>query len=235
MKHDTLLKEASRIIEPYGIPKGDRFRLKDHDPGDTNGLKDKHAAEGLLEDSIACLSHFQEMLYAQDRWALLLIFQAMDAAGKDGAIKHVMSGVNPQGCDVHSFKSPSPEELTTTTCGASTNPFLNAAKSVSSTVLTTKKSSLSACIPRIFARKSFPTASSGSTSGRSATKISTPLSATSLATASSSASSFSTSPRKNKEGASSSASKTQKRTGSSPWLTSRSAAFGRIISRLMRK
>jgi PPK2 family polyphosphate:nucleotide phosphotransferase len=111
MKHDKLLKEASRIIEPYGIPKGDKFRLKDHDPGDTNGLKHKHAAEGLLEDSIACLSHFQEMLYAQDRWALLLIFQAMDAAGKDGAIKHVMSGVNPQGCDVHSFKSPSPEEL----------------------------------------------------------------------------------------------------------------------------
>ena len=111
MKHDKLLKEASRIIEPYGIPQGDKFRLKDHDPGDTNGLKDKHAAEGLLEDSIACLSHFQEMLYAQDRWALLLIFQAMDAAGKDGAIKHVMSGVNPQGCDVHSFKSPSPEEL----------------------------------------------------------------------------------------------------------------------------
>jgi PPK2 family polyphosphate:nucleotide phosphotransferase len=111
MKHDKLLKEASRIIDPYGISKGDKFRLKDHDPGDTNGLKDKHAADGLLEDGIACLSHLQEMLYAQDRWAVLLIFQAMDAAGKDGAIKHVMSGVNPQGCDVHSFKSPSPEEL----------------------------------------------------------------------------------------------------------------------------
>jgi PPK2 family polyphosphate:nucleotide phosphotransferase len=111
MKHDKLLKEASRIIEPYCITKGDKFRLKDHDSADINGIKDKHAAQSLLEDGIACLSHFQEMLYAQDRWALLLIFQAMDAAGKDGAIKHVMSGVNPQGCEVHSFKSPGPEEL----------------------------------------------------------------------------------------------------------------------------
>src|SRR5437667_10796799 len=111
MKHDKLLKEASHIIEPYCIPKGEKFRLKDFEPADTNGIKDKRAAQALLDDGIACLSHFQEMLYAQDRWALLHIFQAMDAAGKDGAIKHVMSGVNPQGCDVHSFKSPSPEEL----------------------------------------------------------------------------------------------------------------------------
>src|SRR5947208_218723 len=89
MKHDKLLKEASHIIEPYCIPKGEKFRLKDFEPADTNGIKDKRAAQGLLEDGIACLSHFQEMLYAQDRWALLLIFQAMDAAGKDGAIKHI--------------------------------------------------------------------------------------------------------------------------------------------------
>ena len=111
MRHNRLLKEASRIIEPYCITRGEKFRLKDHHPADTNGVKDKHAAQGLLEEGVACLSHLQEMLYAQDRWALLLIFQAMDAAGKDGAIKHVMSGINPQGCDVHSFKSPSPEEL----------------------------------------------------------------------------------------------------------------------------
>ena len=111
MKHGELCKEASRIIEPYCITKGEKLRLKDHDPADTNGLKAKHQAEGLLEDSTALLSHMQEKLYAQDRWALLLIFQAMDAAGKDGAIKHVMSGVNPQGCDVFSFKSPSNEEL----------------------------------------------------------------------------------------------------------------------------
>ena len=111
MKHDKLLKEAARFIEPYCITKGEKFRLKKHDPADTDGVKDKRAAQSLLEDGIACLSQFQEMLYAQDRWALLLIFQAMDAAGKDGVIKHVMSGVNPQGCDVHAFKSPSSEEL----------------------------------------------------------------------------------------------------------------------------
>jgi len=111
MKHRKLCKEASRIIEPYCIAKGEKFRLKDHDPADTNGIKDKQQAQGLLEDGTALLSHMQEKLYAQDRWALLLIFQAMDAAGKDGAIKHVMSGVNPQGCDVSSFKSPSSEEL----------------------------------------------------------------------------------------------------------------------------
>jgi PPK2 family polyphosphate:nucleotide phosphotransferase len=111
MKHGKLLKEASRLVEPYQITKGEKFRLKDHDPADTNDLKDKQQAQGLLEESIELLSHMQEKLYAQDRWALLLIFQAVDAAGKDGAIKHVMSGVNPQGCDVFSFKSPSSEEL----------------------------------------------------------------------------------------------------------------------------
>src|SRR5881296_138104 len=111
MKHGKLLKEASRIVEPYCITKGEEFRLKDHDPADTNGLKGKHQAQGLLEDGTSLLSHMQEKLYAQDRWALLVIFQAMDAAGKDGAIKHVMSGVNPQGVQVFSFKHPSPTEL----------------------------------------------------------------------------------------------------------------------------
>jgi len=111
MKHAKSLKEAARLIEPYCITKGKDFRLKDHDPGDTNGLKDKRQAQEGLDISVELLSHMQEKLYAQDRWALLLIFQAMDAAGKDGAIKHVMSGVNPQGCSVVSFKSPSNEEL----------------------------------------------------------------------------------------------------------------------------
>jgi PPK2 family polyphosphate:nucleotide phosphotransferase len=111
MKHDKLRKEASRIIAPYCVTNGEKFRLKDYDPASTNGLKDKREAQGLLEEGIKLLSHMQEKLYAQDRWALLLIFQAMDAAGKDGAIKHVMSGVNPQGCDVHAFKAPSNEEL----------------------------------------------------------------------------------------------------------------------------
>jgi len=111
MKHRKQLKEASRIVEKYCIIKGEKFRLKDYDPADTNGVKSKQHAENILERRIGLLSDMQEKLYAQDRWALLLIFQAMDAAGKDGAIKHVMSGVNPQGCDVHAFKAPSNEEL----------------------------------------------------------------------------------------------------------------------------
>ena len=85
--------------------------MKDFDPADTGGIRSKKEAEDMLDTRVGLLSHMQEKLYAQDRWALLLIFQAMDAAGKDGAIKHVMSGVNPQGCDVFSFKSPSNEEL----------------------------------------------------------------------------------------------------------------------------
>src|SRR5437870_11719288 len=111
MQHTKQQKEASRIVEKYCIIKGEKFRLKDYDPADTNGVKSKQHAENILERRIGLLSDMQEKLYAQDRWALLLIFQAMDAAGKDGAIKHVMSGVNPQGCAVHAFKSPSNEEL----------------------------------------------------------------------------------------------------------------------------
>jgi len=111
MKSKKLRKEAGRIVEPYCITKGEKFRLKDIDPGDTNGVKSKEHAEEILARRVGLLSEMQEKLYAQDRWALLLIFQAMDAAGKDGAIKHVMSGVNPQGCDVHAFKAPSAEEL----------------------------------------------------------------------------------------------------------------------------
>lgn len=111
MKLRKLLKEAAEIAEPFRVSKGEGFRLKDFDPGNTNGLKDKEKARETLENGVKLLAHMQEKLYAQDRWALLVIFQAMDAAGKDGAIKHVMSGVNPQGCDVHSFKAPSAEEL----------------------------------------------------------------------------------------------------------------------------
>ncbi|HUI74405.1 MAG TPA: polyphosphate kinase 2 family protein [Candidatus Acidoferrum sp.] len=111
MKLKKLLKEASEIARPYRIAQGTEFRMKDIDPGDTNGLKEKDKAKTILQNGIDLLCHMQEKLYAQDRWGLLLIFQAMDAAGKDGAIKHVLSGVNPQGCDVFSFKAPSAEEL----------------------------------------------------------------------------------------------------------------------------
>jgi PPK2 family polyphosphate:nucleotide phosphotransferase len=111
MKHKELLKEAAEIAGPCRISKGKKFRLKDYDPADTGGLKDKQEAKKLLENGVELLSEYQEKLYAQDRWALLVIFQAMDAAGKDGVVKHVMSGINPQGCSVTSFKAPSHEEL----------------------------------------------------------------------------------------------------------------------------
>jgi PPK2 family polyphosphate:nucleotide phosphotransferase len=111
MKIKKLAKEAGHICNPFRITNGEKFRLKDHDPADTSGLKDKDKALKMLQHSVEALSHLQEKLYAQDQWAALLIFQAMDAAGKDGAIKHVMSGINPEGCDVTSFKAPSHEEL----------------------------------------------------------------------------------------------------------------------------
>jgi len=104
-------KKALRLSDPFEVKHGDSFRLKDYDPGSTRGVHSKEQANQLLQRSTAVLQEQQEMLYAQDRWALLLIFQAMDAAGKDSVIKHVMSGVNPQACVVASFKQPSAEEL----------------------------------------------------------------------------------------------------------------------------
>src|SRR6266436_6178865 len=111
MKNRKLAKTSGKLAEPYRIAEAERFRLKDFDPADTGKLHSKDAATEMLDDGVKLLSRMQEKLYAQDRWSLLIVMQAMDAAGKDGAIKHVMSGVNPQGCDVHSFKAPSPEEL----------------------------------------------------------------------------------------------------------------------------
>lgn len=102
----------SKFAELYRVDDPDKFRLKDWDPGDTNHLDiEKKEAKELLAEGVDRLSELQERLYAQDRWAVLLIFQAMDAAGKDSVIEHVMKGVNPQGCEVHSFKQPSQEEL----------------------------------------------------------------------------------------------------------------------------
>jgi len=99
------------VSDRFRVPEGKKFRLKDHDPADTNGMESKKEAKARLEKGVERLRELQEMLYAQDCWALLLIFQAMDAAGKDSTIEHVMSGVNPQGCEVYSFKAPSAEEL----------------------------------------------------------------------------------------------------------------------------
>jgi PPK2 family polyphosphate:nucleotide phosphotransferase len=107
-----LIKNARKFSKPFRVT-DDKFRLKDIDPGDTLGLtsEDKPRAKEALAMGIDVLAELQDMLYAQDNWAVLLIFQAMDAAGKDGAIKHVMSGVNPQGCQVFSFKAPTSEDL----------------------------------------------------------------------------------------------------------------------------
>jgi PPK2 family polyphosphate:nucleotide phosphotransferase len=108
-----VVKRARAITKQFRVTDGKGFRLKKVDPGDTleYGSEDKPRAKEALANGIRALAALQDMLYAQDRWGVLLIFQAMDAAGKDGAIKHVMSGVNPQGCEVYSFKSPTPEDL----------------------------------------------------------------------------------------------------------------------------
>jgi PPK2 family polyphosphate:nucleotide phosphotransferase len=113
MRTRSIIKKARKFTAPFRVTNGDKFRLKDIDPGDTLGYKseDKPRAKEALAMGVQILAELQDKLYAQDKWAVLLIFQAMDAAGKDGAIKHVMSGVNPQGCQVTSFKSPSAEEL----------------------------------------------------------------------------------------------------------------------------
>jgi len=113
MKTKEIIKQAHKYAVPFRITNGAKFRLKDHDPGDTLDLKaeDKPRAKEALASGVQALAELQDKLYAQDHWGILLIFQAMDAAGKDGAIKHVMSGINPQGCNVSSFKSPSAEDL----------------------------------------------------------------------------------------------------------------------------
>jgi PPK2 family polyphosphate:nucleotide phosphotransferase len=110
---EDIVATVRDLVEPYKIVKGRGFRLKDFDPADTGRLdsESKREAKELLARGIKWLALEQDKLYAQNRWAVLLVFQAMDAAGKDGTVKHVMSGVNPQGCQVYSFKAPSPEEL----------------------------------------------------------------------------------------------------------------------------
>jgi PPK2 family polyphosphate:nucleotide phosphotransferase len=107
------LDRVRKFIRPYRVTSGKGFRLKNIDPGDTGQLKseDKPEAREMLARGVEWLAEQQDMLYAQDHWGLLLVFQAMDAAGKDGTIKHVTSGINPQGCTVTSFKQPSSEEL----------------------------------------------------------------------------------------------------------------------------
>ena len=112
MPRQQILDRIQKYIHPFRVTTGKGFRLKDFDPGDTRKLKlEKTEAAELLARGTEWLAEEQDMLYAQDSWSLLLVFQAMDAAGKDSTIKHVMSGVNPQGCQVSSFKQPSSEDL----------------------------------------------------------------------------------------------------------------------------
>jgi PPK2 family polyphosphate:nucleotide phosphotransferase len=124
-RDELLIKAARKLAARHMVRDGDGFKLAKHDPADTGAFEDgdhplipnaapgsmKEATKELLAEGVRMVSRMQDMLYAQNRWSVLLIFQAMDAAGKDGAIKHVMSGINPQGCEVHSFKAPSAEEL----------------------------------------------------------------------------------------------------------------------------
>ena len=112
MPRKEIIDRINKYVDPFRITKDKGFRLKDFDPNDTCGLKlDKPEATELLQRGTEWLAEEQDKLYAQDSWSVLLVFQAMDAAGKDGTIKHVMSGVNPQGCQVFSFKQPSHEDL----------------------------------------------------------------------------------------------------------------------------
>ncbi|HEY1464513.1 MAG TPA: polyphosphate kinase 2 family protein [Terriglobales bacterium] len=105
------MSQLSKLAKRYRVDHGKDFRLKDFDPADTGSIHPKEHAKEMLEQSILRMAELQNKLYAQDQWSLLLIFQALDAAGKDGTIKHVMSGMNPQGCQVYSFKVPSSDEL----------------------------------------------------------------------------------------------------------------------------
>jgi|ERR1043166_1825348 PPK2 family polyphosphate:nucleotide phosphotransferase len=113
MKTKQVIEAAHKLCKPYRVTKGKKFRLKNVDPDDTGDLsaEDKKEAKAALHEGVEALTELQDMLYGQDRWSVLLIFQAMDAAGKDGTIKHVMSGVNPQGCQVSSFKGPTSTDL----------------------------------------------------------------------------------------------------------------------------
>ena len=158
MKTKELIKNARELVRPFRISKGKDFRLKDVDPDDTLDFTkeaDKPRSKEALAMGVAALAELQDKLYAQDKWAVLLVFQAMDAAGKDGAIKHVMSGINPQGCQVYSFKSPSVRgprsrlslAVHEMTCRiAATSEFLIA--------VIMKRCSSSGCIPNSWQNKS---------------------------------------------------------------------------------
>src|SRR3954462_1910938 len=208
-------QESARLVKRYTIRHGGRFRLSDVDPNDTASISSKEHAAPLLADGLVRLQSEQEKLYAQGTWAVLLVFQAMDAAGKDSTIKHVMSGVNPQGCQVFSFKAPTREELAHDFLWRTTRCCRNAAALAFSTVRITKKCSSSACIPSCWRRSSCRRRWSRSTSGRNASTTSTHTNGTCRPTASRSASSSCTYPARNRRNGFWSALTLRQRTGSS--------------------
>jgi hypothetical protein len=176
----------ARFIEPFRVNPGSSVRLaQDFDPAFEAGVKKKKKKDGveLLKDGIELLSEYQARLAAQDTYGVLVVLQALDAAGKDGTIRHVMSGVNPQGVRVESFKVPSARELDQDPYAATRNGCRRGARSPSSTGPTTRKCWSSVCIPRTsYARSSQPRPAS-TTSGNADTKRSTTGSGISPATA----------------------------------------------------
>ena len=175
--------KTAKLARSYRIDDGKHFRLKDFDPADTGHLHSIDQAREQLQKDTARLEDLQSKLYAQDRWALLLIFQALDAAGKDGTIKHVMSGVNPEGCQVYSFKAPSETNCNMISCGAPRGICPSAAISASSTALITKRCWWCECTPKRSRTRCFHLRSSPKTSGRNVSKIFAASSATWHATA----------------------------------------------------
>ena len=154
-----MLKQLAGWLDPYRVTDGSKFRLARIDPADTGGLKSesKKQAARRLADGVRWLAVEQDKLYAQDRWSLLLVFQAMDAAGKDGTIKHVMSGVNPQGCQVVRVQAAvAPRSSTTTSCGAAASACRSAAGSASSTARTTRRCWSCASIRRSSSAQQLP-------------------------------------------------------------------------------
>src|SRR5258708_31395087 len=132
MSRKEILNRMQKYVGPFRITKGKKFKLKNFDPDNSCGLElDKGEAADLLQRGTAWLAEEQDMLYAQDRWSLLLVFQAMDAAGKDSTIKHVMSGINPQGCQVFRSSNPRRRSSITTSCGVTSNTCPSAGASAS--------------------------------------------------------------------------------------------------------
>ena len=178
MDLSQVLKQCQHLAQPYRIHDGDGFKLEQIDPGDTQDLPaDKKAAREALEQGVELLSELQQRLYAENKWAVLLVFQAMDAAGKDGTIKHVMSGVNPQGCQVSSFKAPSPWTSITITSGGRTNAYRSAGGLASLTAVITRRPWWFGCTPNSWLSSLCRLSWRGQNSGNSALKTSATTSA----------------------------------------------------------